>query len=812
MPLIEDSLSTRIDQSSAAINSSDLPFYQDKGHFELSPVLRVQYSAVFFEIMNQLKRLQIIIKGAVQGVGFRPFIYRLATDLNLKGWVNNSASGVFIEVEGSETLLETFLSSIPSKKPPISQINSLETRWLDPVNYPNFEIRHSSSGEKTAIILPDLSTCSDCLQEIFDSNNRRYLYPFTNCTNCGPRYTIIEELPYDRPHTTMKTFTMCDTCQAEYQNPLDRRFHAQPNACPVCGPRLQLWNQQGNLLSNENDALTLGINALKEGKILALKGLGGFQLLVDARNTESVQELRQRKHRPHKPFALMYKSIEAIKNDCEVNEIEEQLLTSPPAPIVLLQRKRSLYLSPDVAPNNPYLGVMLPSTPLHHLLLHDLDFPVVATSGNLASEPICIDNKEALNRLKNIADLFLVHNRPIIRPVDDSVVRVIAGREIIIRRARGYAPFPITINHHSQTNILAVGGHLKNTVAILKNNQVFISQHIGDLSTREALKSFNQVMESLKRLYDFEPEIIVCDAHPDYVSSQYAKTKNLPIITVQHHYAHILSCLANNNINPPVLGVAWDGTGYGDDHTIWGGEFLLVTDNIPRSNIGFEYERIAHFRPFKLPGGEQAVKDPRRIALSLLSEVLGDNNLQELPFLKTMKTQELNLVKQMLSRNLNTPLTSSVGRLFDGVAAMIGICQNITFEGQGAMALEYTINDVKTEQTYPYHIKESTYPLVIDWQLIIESIIEDILQKRSHQEIAAKFHNTLVKIIINIAQKSQQTNVILTGGCFQNKYLTERTISQLKKQNFTPFWHHTVPPNDGGIALGQIMAGILQKK
>ncbi|MDJ0601741.1 MAG: carbamoyltransferase HypF [Crocosphaera sp.] len=761
--------------------------------------------------MNQLKRLKIIIQGAVQGVGFRPFIYRLATELNVKGWVNNSASGVFIEVEGTEIILETFLSRIPQEKPPIAQINTLETTWLDPVNYTCFEIRHSSSGEKTAIVLPDLSTCSDCLQEIFDPNNRRYLYPFTNCTNCGPRYSIIEELPYDRSHTAMKTFTMCKWCQKEYDNPLDRRFHAQPNACPICGPRVQLWDKKGEILANQKNAIYFSIDALKKGEILALKGLGGFQLIVDAKNTESVTKLRQRKHRPHKPFALMYASLEAIKNDCEVNDLEEQLLISPQAPIVLLKSQNKHHLIPEIAPNNPYLGVMLPSTPLHHLLLHTLDFPIVATSGNLAGEPICIDEKEALNRLANIADLFLVHNRPILRPVDDSVVRVMGGREIIIRRARGYAPFPISINDSSLTNILAVGGHLKNTVAILKKNQVFISQHIGDLSTVEALKSFNQVMESLNKLYEFEPEIIVCDAHPDYVSSQYAKAQNLPIITVQHHYAHVLSCLANNNLNPPVLGVAWDGTGYGDDQTIWGGEFLLVKDNTPSLMKGF-YERIAYFRTFKLPGGEKAVKDPRRIAISILSEVLGDNDWIKLPFLETMTTKELNLLKQMLSRNLNTPSTSSVGRLFDGVAAMIGICQNISFEGQGAMALEYAINEFKTEQTYPYKIKGSTYPLIIDWQLIIEHIVEDIIKKISHQEIAAKFHNTLVEIIVNIAQKSHEKNILLTGGCFQNKYLTERAIFRLKQEKFIPFLHHNVPPNDGGIALGQIMAAILQKQ
>lgn len=757
--------------------------------------------------MNQLKRLKIIIQGAVQGVGFRPFIYRLATELNLKGWVNNSASGVFIEVEGNERILKQFLVRIPQEKPNISSINTLETTWLYPVNYSDFQIRHSSSGEKTAIVLPDLSTCSDCLQEIFDPNNRRYLYPFTNCTNCGPRYSIIEELPYDRPHTTMKHFVMCEQCQTEYENPLDRRFHAQPNACPSCGPSLQSWNQKGEILANNDNALNLSIDAIKEGKILALKGLGGFQLVIDGRNTEAVTKLRQRKHRPHKPFALMYASLEAIKIDCEVNDLEENLLTSPEAPIVLLKRKSNKSLSPNVAPNNSYLGVMLPSTPLHHLLLHKLNFPLVATSGNIASEPICIDEQEALQRLGNIADVFLVHNRPIIRPVDDSVVRVMGGREMIIRRARGYAPFPIQINNNisnSIPNILAVGGHLKNTVAILKKNQVFISQHIGDLSTPEALKSFNQVMESLKKLYDFEPEKIVCDAHPDYVSSQYAKAQNLPLITVQHHHAHVLSCLADNNLKSPVLGVAWDGTGYGDDKTIWGGEFLLVA--------GDKYERIAHFRPFKLPGGEQAVKDPRRIALSLLYEVLDYNNQEKLPFLETIPTKELNLVRQMLSRNLNTPLTSSVGRLFDGVAALIGICENITFEGQAAMTLEYVINGLETNETYPYEIQGSIYPLIIDWELMIKGIIEDTLNQISHQKVATKFHNTLVEIIISIAQRTQEKNVILTGGCFQNKYLTERAIVRLKKEKFIPFWHHNVPPNDGGIALGQILAGILQKK
>ncbi|MEA5534961.1 carbamoyltransferase HypF [Crocosphaera sp. XPORK-15E] len=754
----------------------------------------------------QLQRLKIIIQGAVQGVGFRPFIYRLATELNLKGWVNNSASGVFIEVEGNQDSLETFLTEIPLKKPPRSQIQTLEKTWLNPLNYTTFEIRHSSIGEKTAIVLPDLSTCSDCLQEIFDPNNRRYYYPFTNCTNCGPRYTIIDALPYDRPQTTMKDFMMCELCQTEYQNPLNRRFHAQPNCCATCGPKLELWNHKGEVLAIENEALKKTVNALKNGQILAIKGLGGFHLMVDAKNPQAVNKLRQKKCRPHKPFALIYPSLELIKYDCEVSPLEETLLTSPEAPIVLLKsRKNNDNLSQEIAPNNPYLGIMLPSTPLHHLLLKEFGSPLVATSGNISDEPICIDEREALQRLGNIADLFLVHNRPIIRPVDDSIIRVMGGREMMIRRARGYAPFPITIqNVQKKSNILAVGGHLKNTVAILKNNQVFISQHIGDLSTPEALKAFHQVMESLNGLYDFKPNIIACDAHPDYLSSQFAETQNLPLIKVQHHYAHVLACVAENDLKFPVLGVAWDGTGYGNDGTIWGGEFLLVTSD--------GYERVAHFRPFKLPGGNQAVKEPKRIALGILSELFDSFDGLKLPFLETFLTKELTLIKQMLSRNLNAPITSSVGRLFDGVSAILGTCQNISFEGQGAMGLEYAIAYFRTDQYYPYEIIGSKFPLIIDWELMIKGILDDIANQIDPSEIATKFHNTLVEIMINIAQKIQEPQIMLTGGCFQNKYLIERGILRLTQEKFRPFWHQKIPPNDGGIALGQIIAAILEKK
>ncbi len=763
------------------------------------------------------KRLKLIICGAVQGVGFRPFIYRLATELNLTGWVNNSASGVFIEVEGESKILEEFLSRMQTEKPPRSHIQSIETTWLDCIGYTTFDIRHSVSGEKTAIVLPDLATCPDCLQDIFDPQNRRYGYPFTNCTNCGPRYTIIEALPYDRPQTTMKGFVMCSECQQEYENPRDRRFHAQPNACPHCGPQLALWDKQGNSLATQDLALKMAVNALKEGKILAIKGLGGFHLMADASNPNTIMELRQRKGRPHKPFALMYPSLELVKTHCQVSPLEEELLTSPEAPIVLLKRKPDYFnLWDSIAPNNPYWGIILPYTPLHHLLLCELNIPLVATSGNVSDEPICIDEGEAIQRLGHLADIFLVHNRPIIRPVDDSVVRVMAGREMILRRARGYAPFPIILKAESRRqeaevnhspplppspSLLATGGHLKNTVAILRGDQVFISQHIGDLSNSQALGAFHQVIDSLKGLYDFEPQIIACDAHPDYLSSQFAQSQGLPVVKVQHHYAHVLSCMAENGINVPVLGVAWDGTGYGDDGTIWGGEFLLITDN--------SYQRVAHFRPFKLPGGHRAVKEPRRIALGILYEVFGSfDGLESLPLFEGFSTQELKLIQQMLSRNLNAPLTSSVGRLFDGVASILGVCQHTSFEGQGAIALEYSIQENPNNRVYFYQILGTTFPLVIDWKLMIKGILDDVFLNLTVEEIAAKFHNTLVEIIIKIASKLREKQVILTGGCFQNKYLTERTIKRLTQEKFIPIWHQKVPPNDGGIALGQIIAGL----
>ncbi len=768
------------------------------------------------------QRICLKIEGVVQGVGFRPFVYQLATELSLTGWVNNSCEGVLIEVEGDRISLESFLLRLPKEKPALAQIHDLQFDWGDPIGYDKFQIKTSTEGEKTALILPDLAICPECLEEIFDPNNRRYRYPFTNCTNCGSRFSIIESLPYDRPNTSMKQFEMCDRCMAEYQDPFNRRFHAQPNACHKCGPHLELWDRQGQVLVSHHDALLATAAAIRQGKVLAIKGLGGFHLVVDAGNELAVQRLRDRKHRPDKPFALMYPNLELIKTYCQVSTLEEQLILSPQAPIVLVKKLNHAY--ERVAPHNPFLGVMLPYTPLHHLLTRELGFALVASSGNYSGEPICINNQEALSKLNNIADLFLVHNRPVICPVDDSIVRVVGGREQIIRRARGYAPLPIKLKNNlvSQEHILAVGGQLKNAIAFLKNNLVFLSQYIGDLATVSTYQRFQQTIADFQKLYELKPSKVICDLHPNYLSTNYAQQLDIPVVRVQHHYAHVLSCMVDNelDLNEPVLGVAWDGTGSGLDGTIWGGEFLITTPT------GFE--RVAHLRTFRLPGGDRAIKEPKRIAIALLYEVYGDRlfteiaNFAYLPSIKAFGKGELNILRRMLNQNINAPITSSMGRLFDGVASLLGIRQQISYEGQAAMELEYAITSTTTkiaianwatDAAYNFELiqsagKTDSLPIIVDWTVMIEEILTDITHQIPTAEISAKFHNTLVEIVVAVAKKVKRDRVVLTGGCWQNKYLTERAISRLRAENFIPYWHHRIPCNDGGIAVGQIIAGL----
>ena len=787
-------------------------------------------------------RLRIIVRGAVQGVGFRPFIYRLATASALKGWVNNSAQGVFIEIEGPRADLETFLLRLEAEKPPRSSIQSLEPSWLDPVGYAAFEIRPSEAGgAKTTLVLPDIATCSDCLGEIFDPHNRRYGYPFTNCTNCGPRFSIIESLPYDRANTSMKAFTMCVQCQAEYDDPLDRRFHAQPNACPVCGPQLALWDRKGTSSKESREAITAAAAAIRQGQVVAVKGLGGFHLMIAAHCDETIRRLRELKHREEKPFALMFPSILAIKAACDVSPLEERLLRSPEAPIVLLRRKHSALRTPhsalpsSLAPANPNLGVMLPYTPLHHLLMSALGFPVVATSGNLSDEPICTDEHEALERLGGIADLFLVHNRPIVRHVDDSIVRVMMGRELVLRRARGYAPLPIQLssaigNWQSAigTAVLAVGAHLKNTIALSVGPQAFISQHIGDLETQQANEAFRRVITDFQDLYEIRPAIIAADAHPDYLSTKFARdfvTQASPpasdagvlartgpqLLTVQHHVAHVFSCMAENELKPPLLGVSWDGTGYGLDGTVWGGEFFLVTET--------SCERVAHLRQFRLPGGDRAVKEPHRTALGLLYEMFGEAAfaMSDVAPVKAFSPAELGPLRTMLVRGLNSPLTSSVGRLFDAVASLAGLRQQVRFEGQAAMELEFALEGIATTEAYELPIRQddasrSTLhaPLLLDWSSIVESILADLKRSLPLAQISARFHNALAEAIVAVAKRLGQERVVLSGGCFQNRYLTERSVQRLQEEGFRPYWHQRVPPNDGGISLGQVVAALRQ--
>jgi len=756
------------------------------------------------------QRLRMVIRGAVQGVGFRPFVYRLATELGLPGWVSNTSAGVFLEVEGPPESVQKFRLRVEKEKPAIAFIQSLESSLLDPAGFESFEIRQSSGGEKTVLVLPDVATCPQCLAEILDQHDRRYRYPFTNCTNCGPRFTIIESLPYDRPSTTMAKFKMCPECEREYKDPTNRRFHAQPNACPECGPQLEYWNADGARESERNQALIQTANAIRAGKIVAVKGLGGFHLMVDARNDEAVRTLRERKRREEKPFALMYPSVYTVRGDCALSELEESLLRSPEAPIALLKRKTAQRsgLSPAIAPRNPYLGVMLPYTPLHQLLMQDLGFPVVATSGNLSDEPICTDEREAVERLKGIADCYLVHDRPIVRHVDDSIVRVMAGRELVMRRARGFAPLPVFVKE-ALPPVLAVGAHQKNTIAASVGQQVFVSQHIGDLATQEAFGAFERVIESFKNLYEFEPQSIACDMHSNYLSSEYARRSGLPLIEVQHHYAHVLACMAENEVVAPVLGISWDGSGFGPDGTVWGGEFLWVDES--------GYQRAAHLRTFALPGSEKAVKEPRRSAIGMLHELYGEEFVKKNDFtpVQAFTASELKTLASMLKSGLNSPRTSSAGRLFDAVASLLDVRQTVRFEGQAAMELEALATAADGDDDYPVKTFEQDGATVLDWGPMVVGIRQDLRRGESRAMIARKFHNTLVTMMVKVADATfaddeGERRIVLTGGCFQNQLLTEMAIRRLSDAGYRVYWHQRIAPNDGGIAVGQIMAAARQ--
>ncbi len=742
------------------------------------------------------RRLRLDVTGAVQGVGFRPFVHRLARETGLGGWVENNPAGVAIEVEGAPEQLAAFRSRLETELPPRASIRGLSSAEIPPAGEAQFAIRDSpDAGPRRAPILPDLAVCDDCRDEVNTPGNRRYRYPFTNCTNCGPRYSILERLPYDRANTTMRRFHLCAECRREYEDPNDRRFHAQPNACPACGPRLEWWDGSGGLPRRDDEALRAAAASICAGRIVAVKGLGGFLLLAAAGDRRAVLRLRERKHREAKPFALLVRDLAEARRLCFVSPVEQGLLTSPEAPIVLLRRRDGLdAVAAEVAPGNPYLGVMLPYTPLHALIVDATGMPVVATSGNRAEEPICTDEHEARERLGGIADDFLVHDRPIARPLDDSVVREAAGRELVLRRARGYAPWPVSLGRGTAT-ILAVGAHQKNTVAVCVQGEAYVSQHIGDLDTVPAERAFRAAVHALEGIYATAPDRVACDLHPDYRSTAYARERSAAPIAVQHHHAHVASCMVENGLDGEVLGVAWDGTGYGPDGTVWGGEFLAAS-------IG-RYRRVAHLRTFGLPGGERAVREPRRAALGVLYALLGDAAFArtDLPPVRDFTPAELAVLRTLISRGAHCPTTSSAGRLFDAVAALMGLVQVNRFEGEAGMALEFRCDERTGEDAYPFPLRDGDP--AVDWGPALTALLADLARGTPNSVIAMRFHHGLVETIPAVARRAGLERVVLTGGCFQNRVLLERAVRRLGEEGLQAFWHRRVPPNDGGIALGQ---------
>jgi hydrogenase maturation protein HypF len=767
------------------------------------------------------RRARILVRGVVQGVGFRPFVYRLATEMRLRGWVRNSAGGAVLEVEGSEPELMRLARRIQAEHPLLASVQGLEVSILDPIGLGRFAIRDSEpGGPSRAPLLPDIATCDDCLDEIWNPGARRHRYPFTNCTRCGPRYSIAEALPWDRHNTSMRSFPMCEACRNEYEDPADRRFHAQPIACPACGPRLELWSPTGAVTARGEAALDGTLRALSEGRIAAVKGLGGFHLLVDAGDAAAVHRLRLRKRREEKPLAVMCRDLAAAERECYVSAPERRLLSSPEAPIVLLRRRADAgAVCGAVAPGNPRLGIVLPYTPLHHLLCAGFGRPLVATSGNLSEEPICTDERDALVRLAGVADVFLVHDRPIVRHVDDSIARICLGREQLLRRARGYAPLPVTVPSGARP-VLALGAHQKSSIALGLDGQAFLSQHVGDLDGEAARGCFRRVIGGFEALYAPESPRLVADMHPDYASTRHAQSLSRHVARVQHHHAHVAACRADNELDGEVLGVAWDGSGYGPDGSVWGGEFLL--------SDGGSFRRVACLRRFRLPGGEAAVREPRRAALGALWAVLGREAFEQrdLAALRAFAPEEQRVLAGVLAAGFNSPWTSSAGRLFDAAASLLGLRQLAGFEGQAAMALEFAAEaagedggpalrcDVRrfdperdgSSGAGPATGSGFDPDWIVDWEPALRGLIAGRRRGRAASGLAWAFHEALARAIADVADRVGNDRVLLTGGCFQNLLLTEAAARQLRSAGLRPYWHQRVPPNDGGIALGQLAA------
>jgi len=756
------------------------------------------------------ERREISVRGIVQGVGFRPFVYALARRHGLAGLVRNDAEGVHIEAEGAPEELERFLLGIEREAPPLAVVEAIAWRPLAVLKDRAFRIEESREGlRRRALISPDVAACGECLAEIFDPADRRYRYPFTNCTNCGPRFTITRSVPYDRAMTTMSHFVMCPECLDEYDDPSDRRFHAQPNACPVCGPRVRLLDKFGHKLRSEPEDPTLRAARMLRGRaIMAIKGLGGYHLACDPFDERAVRTLRGRKVRQDKPFALMARDLAQVRELCRVEPEEEALLTSPASPIVLLERLESCEVAEEVAPRQNTLGVMLAYTPLHHLLLRDAGIPLVMTSGNNSDEPIAYRDEEALEQLGEIADYFLVHNRPIHMRCDDSVVRVVDGNMYQIRRSRGYAPAPLGVAEGFGRHTVACGGELKNTFCVAKERHVFLSHHIGDLENYETLRSFREGVEHYCRLFDVQPELVAYDLHPEYLSTEYAREleeSGLPAVGVQHHHAHIASCLADNERpgTERVIGVALDGTGYGTDGAVWGGEFL-------EGSIAEGFARRAHLKYAPMPGGAAAIRQPWRMALAYLLPLYGEEETSQLPLAIVRQTGERNvrLVARLVEHGLNTPPTSSAGRLFDAVAALAGVpgTQRTTYEGQAAVELELAANGL-VNRGYPFRLRLEGDGWVVETQGIIGGVVDDLLAGRETREISSRFHRTMAEVVVagceEIRDAGRANAVALSGGTFQNLLLMELVVELLAGKGFAVYRHRRVPTNDGGLSLGQ---------
>jgi len=727
------------------------------------------------------------IEGIVQGVGFRPFVYTLALKHHLNGYVLNDSSGVEVVLEGEIDSVEGFDKDLYEELPPLARIDKLQKIACPFKSYDDFKIIQSKNTKsKYSLISPDFAMCDDCLKEMRDKNNRRYNYFFTNCTNCGPRYSIIKTVPYDRPNTSMKPFIMCDDCQKEYENPMDRRYHAQPISCEKCGPTLFLKDINGIVLEKNQEAIEGLAKLIKKGHIVAMKGMGGFHLICDASNELTIEKLREKKRRPSKPFAVMMKSFEIVERYCYISENEKKRVTSNDRPIVLLRRKEN-FLSPLIAPFIDRLGVFLPYTPLHVRLLDFLENPIIATSANKSGEPIVTNEEDLKDKLGNIIEYYLDYNRDIVNASDDSVLQVIGEKDLIMRASRGLTPISIRVESSEKRKILAVGAHQKNAIALYMNNQVILSPFIGDLDTIASVDFFTRTLETFKKFYNFEPDLIVGDKHPSYESTKWAKKQNLPFVQIQHHYAHILSCMFEHNIDEKVLGIAWDGTGYGDDGTIWGGEFLVCD----RSN----YKRIAYFEPFLLLGGDASIKDIKRIALSMILDCEEDKIYDD--FLSQFNASELKLLKQIHAKELNSPKCSAVGRLFDMVAVICEVCNKVSYDGESGLILE-SLYDKEVKESYNIYKENS----IIKYKHIIKEMLID----KEPKLIASKFINALVQIICDISSQ-YELKVLLSGGVFQNRTFLEELI--LKRNDI--LFQNELPINDSSISIGQLTS-ILYKK